>query len=509
MCSYSSCISAIESALAPGKTPGITSVQVVLVDNSATVVYDPSVITEEQVIEHIEDSGYGANLISSKPVPGSPSSTPVGLRSKGKSPDSAIPAQRRYRVNLSVGGMTCASCVGSISNMLKNLKGVKDYNVDLMGSSAYAVVEDEAMAQTLASEIEDLGYEAKVMDIEDLSTKPMYRVKLSIGGMTCASCVGTIGNMLRNLAGVKDYIVDLMGGSGSALVEDKAMAETIVKEIEDLGYEAKVMAVEEVKGNGAATGEEETTRRARTVHVKIEGFFCEHCPAKANKVLQDMSKRFDISYTPSSLEDPASTLTYTANPPEFTLRTIRRAIAELGFTLSVVKPETSSDRARQAQKRERRRILIRLAICIVFCIPTFLIGVVFASLLPEHSRLRMYWHHPIWGGASRMTIALFCLATPIQFGIGQFFYERAYKSLRGVWRKRRGKIDKKRVWIDRLLRWGSMDTLVALGTTIAWASSLAYMVLDIVGLGSGEMAYFDTSVFLMTFILAGRYLVSE
>lgn len=66
----------------------------------------------------------------------------------------------------------------------------------------------------------------------------------------------------------------------------------------------------------------------------------------------------------------------------------------------------------------------------------------------------------------------------------------------------------KKVWIDRLLRWGSMDTLVALGTTIAWASSLAYMILDIKGLGSGEMAYFDTSIFLMTFILAGRYLVS-
>lgn len=425
----SSCVSAIRSALAPEKTPGIVSVEVILLDNSATIVYDSALITEGKIIEHIEDCGYGASLISSEPIAANTQFSSNGSAASGKSRAKAKPGL--YRVNLSIGGMTCASCVGAISNMLKNMSGVKDYNVDLMGSSGFAVTEDKSLAQTIASEIEDLGYEAKVMSVEPIQDDHQEKSK-----------------------------------------------------------------------------EPESTRSTRTVHVKIEGFFCEHCPAKANKVLEDLSKRFKITYTPSSLDKPVCTITYTANPPDFTLRTIRRAIAELGFTMSVEKPETSQDRARKAQARERKRILIRLAICVIFCIPTFLIGVVFASLLPDDSSTKMYWHHPVWGGASRITVSLFALATPIQFGIGQFFYERAYKSLRGVWRRRRGKVDMKKVWIDRLLRWGSMDTLVALGTTIAWASSLAYMILDIVGLGSGEMAYFDTSVFLMTFILAGRYLVS-
>lgn len=311
------------------------------------------------------------------------------------------------------------------------------------------------------------------------------------------------------MKGVKDHNVNLMSSSGYAIVEDKSLASSIASEIEDLGYEAKVMSVELVKDDSQEKGKGvDSQRPARTVHVKIEGFFCEHCPAKANKVLEDLSKRLKVEYTPSSLERHVSTLTYFANPPDFTLRTIRRAIAELGFTMTIERSETSQDRARKAQARERKRILIRLAICTIFCIPTLDIGVVFASLLPDDNPTKMYWHHPVWGGASRITVSLFALATPVQFGIGQFFYERAYKSLRGVWRRRKGKVDTKKVWVDRLLRWGSMDTLVALGTTIAWASSLAYMTLDIVGLGSGEMAYFDTSVFLMTFILAGRYLVS-
>lgn len=55
-----------------------------------------------------------------------------------------------------------------------------------------------------------------------------------------------------------------------------------------------------------------------------------------------------------------------------------------------------------------------------------------------------------------------------------------------------------------------MDTLVALGTTAGWTASVAYMALDISqpamnGMG-GDMGYFDSSVFLMLFILAGRWL---
>lgn len=56
-----------------------------------------------------------------------------------------------------------------------------------------------------------------------------------------------------------------------------------------------------------------------------------------------------------------------------------------------------------------------------------------------------------------------------------------------------------------------MDTLVALGTTAGWVSSVAFMAIDAsVPAGpdkmSGEMGYFDSSVFLVLFILAGRAL---
>ena len=51
-------------------------------------------------------------------------------------------------------------------------------------------------------------------------------------------------------------------------------------------------------------------------------------------------------------------------------------------------------------------------------IPTFVIGVVAMDFLPEHNRFRMWWETPIWGGASRTTVALSVIATLAQFGVG-------------------------------------------------------------------------------------------
>lgn len=56
-----------------------------------------------------------------------------------------------------------------------------------------------------------------------------------------------------------------------------------------------------------------------------------------------------------------------------------------------------------------------------------------------------------------------------------------------------------------------MDSLVVIGTTVGWVASFGMMVRDVrtpavEGGTGGEMGYFDSSVFLMGFILLGRYL---
>jgi P-type Cu+ transporter len=79
---------------------------------------------------------------------------------------------------------------------------------------------------------------------------------------------------------------------------------------------------------------------------------------------------------------------------------------------------------------------------------------------------------------------LFALETPIQFLVGWRFYRGTYDAIKN--------------------RMGNMDVLIALGTSAAWAySTVVTFAPDLV---PSSDVYFDTSVVIITLILAGRLL---
>jgi len=80
-------------------------------------------------------------------------------------------------------------------------------------------------------------------------------------------------------------------------------------------------------------------------------------------------------------------------------------------------------------------------------------------------------------------IFLFLLATPVQFIVGWRFYKGTYDALRA--------------------KSANMDTLIATGTSAAWFYSTLITFLP--NIFTGEV-YFDTSVFVITFIMVGKLL---
>lgn len=76
------------------------------------------------------------------------------------------------------------------------------------------------------------------------------------------------------------------------------------------------------------------------------------------------------------------------------------------------------------------------------------------------------------------------LATPVQFWAGLMFYRATIPALRH--------------------RTANMDTLVAIGTSVAFGYSLVLTLL-----GSARMPYFDTSTIIIGLILLGRYLEAK
>ena len=232
----------------------------------------------------------------------------------------------------------------------------------------------------------------------------------------------------------------------------------------------------------------------------------------------------------TSYTDPIFTVEYTPFPPDLTIRTITAVIANAAgpsaeFTATIYHPPSLEDRARYMQRREKRHMLTRLLFSVIVAIPTFILGVVFMTLVSAESATRKWLEEPLWtGNASRAQWALFFLATPVMFYSAGVFHRRSLKELYALWRKG----SRTPVW-KRFVRFGSMNLLVSThvpcnmpsaliiekvstGVTVAYFASIALLALSAVQERSPDnmadtTTYFDSVVFLTMFLLAGMSLV--
>ncbi|KAL8101516.1 putative copper-transporting ATPase HMA5 [Apium graveolens] len=98
----SSCSTTVESALQA--LPGIHKAQVALATEEAQVRYDSKIVTQDKILEAIEDTGFEAILVSS--------------------------GEDLSRIELKVDGIETDKCTRIIENILKALPGVEDIGID-------------------------------------------------------------------------------------------------------------------------------------------------------------------------------------------------------------------------------------------------------------------------------------------------------------------------------------------------------------------------------------------
>ena len=78
--------------------------------------------------------------------------------------------EEEHAIRLSIIGMRCAGCVKTVENALKGVSGVKAVNVNFADHSA--VVEGEADPEVLRAALQEVGYDAAVMEsFEDLEAQ--------------------------------------------------------------------------------------------------------------------------------------------------------------------------------------------------------------------------------------------------------------------------------------------------------------------------------------------------
>ncbi|KAG8525764.1 uncharacterized protein KY384_000524 [Bacidia gigantensis] len=331
------------------------------------------------------------------------------------------------------------------------------------------------------------------------------KVILSIGGMTCSSCTSAIDRGLRELPFATDVEVSLMTNSATVILDNSEKVDEVLNLIEDLGYDCDLQRTEPYDAPQPSTPG--TKDYWRTITLKIDGMFCKHCPGTITEALEKTwGNSIQVQRTPT-LVDPTIQFTYKPSPPDFTLRDIIPSMQDSheAFKVTTYHPPSIEERSQAMQRREQRKLLVKLAISFVVAIPTFLIGVVWMSLVPSTDTIRSYFDDPMWSGAApRRDWALFILATVTMCFAADVFHVRAVKEIRSLWRR-----GSKVPLLRRFIRFGSMNLLVSAGTSVAYFSSIAVLAMEATSSSDSmghSTTYFDSVVFLTFFVLIGRWL---
>lgn len=410
-----------------------------------------------------------------------------------------------------VEGMTCSSCVGNITSALNRKPWVHSADVSLLTNSASVNFEGKKHLDDIIKAIEDTGYSATVEQVEEIKPREktrssesstIWKASYAIGGMTCSSCVGKITAALLQHDWITSADVNLISNSATVVFDGKENLVQIQETIEDGGYTATL-------DNVVNMGQSVVEDTQRTISIRVDGVYCSHCPSRIVGALnQEYGEKVKIEKALTT-DDPIMRIEYLPSAPSFTIRHIIASISAVdkAFRPSVHHPPTLEERARKMQVQERAHVLLRLALSVTAAIPTFIIGIVLMNLVSSTNSNRQYISNPIWAGrVSRAEWAMFLTATPVYFFAADAFHRPAIKELRALWRP-----GSTTPIARRFYRFGSMNMLMSLGTTIAYFSSVAELAIsasqspDIMSTATNS-SYFDSVVFLTMFLLFGRFL---
>ena len=128
-------------------------------------------------------------------------------------------------VMLSITGMSCASCVGRVEQALNDVPGVSGASVNLANETARFETDGADATTAAVNALTTAGYPARTS-----------RVTLSVGSMSCASCVGRVEKALVVAPGVVDVAVNLAAETAS------------------VEYLSEVITPEEIAGISTAAG---------------------------------------------------------------------------------------------------------------------------------------------------------------------------------------------------------------------------------------------------------------
>lgn len=199
-----------------------------------------------------------------------------------------------------------------------------------------------------------------------------------------------------------------------------------------------------------------------------------HCASCVRVIERSLKKTPGVKNAIVNLVTEKATVTYNSDCSD---EQIVSAVSNVGYKATVEEDMLSDDQEKEEKEKEIRKLRNKVGISL------FLGGIILWGSFPGIMNTAPELFKNFW--------FQLLLVTPVQFWAGWDFYRATIPALKH--------------------RTANMDTLVVIGTTVAYLYSLfiTFFPNVVMGLGLEAMPYFDVATIVIGLILLGRYLEAK
>ena len=200
----------------------------------------------------------------------------------------------------------------------------------------------------------------------------------------------------------------------------------------------------------------------------IKGMHCASCVTMLERALKQVN---GVSQANVNLATEKATVSY--DPQKVTDQHLASAVSNVGYQAMISEELKSEDEEQKEKQKELKDLRFKVIVSLV------LGGLILWGSFPGLMKTAPMFLQNFW--------LQMILATPVQFWAGWSFYRATISALKH--------------------RSANMDTLVAMGTTVAFGYSAVVTIMPAVveRVGIEPMPYFDVSTIIIGLILLGRY----